>query len=66
MQVLFLVPGAPGLTGLSVPDAVVEELRPGGDSVTVQPRPMVVETVRGITLNRNSATLRPARHKVNN
>ena len=58
MQVLFLVPGAPGLTGLSVPDAVVEELRPGGDSVTVQPRPTVVQTVVEITLNRDSATLR--------
>ena len=31
--------GAPGLTGLRALRAVEEELRPGGDSVTVQPRP---------------------------
>ena len=36
LQVLILVPGVPGLTGLSVPRSVEEELRPGGDSVTVQ------------------------------
>ena len=42
----------------SVPRAVVEELRPGADSVTVQPRPTVVQTVMEMTLNRDSATLR--------
>ena len=52
------VPGAPGLTGLHVPRAVVEELRPGGDSVTVQPQPRVVQTVVEMTLNRESVTLR--------
>ena len=51
--------GAPGLTGPSVPRAVEEELRPGGDFVTVQPRPTVVQTVRGSTLSTDSATLRP-------
>ena len=55
----MLVPGEAGVTGLSVPRVVVEELRPGGDSVTVQPRPTVVQTVRGITLRRDSATLSP-------
>ena len=44
--VLLMVPGAPGLTGLHVLRAVVEELRPGGDCVTVQPRHTVVQTVR--------------------
>ena len=52
-----MVPGAPGLNGLSVPRAVVEELRSGRDSVTVQPRPAVGESVRVITLNRDSAIL---------
>ena len=50
-----------GLTGLSVPRAVVEEVRPDRDSVTVQPRPTVVETVRGMTLKTLSASL----HHVN-
>ena len=40
-----MVPGDPGENGLSVLRAVVEELRPGGHSVTVQPRPMVIKTV---------------------
>ena len=53
-----MVPGVPGLTGLSVPRAVVEELSPGGDSVTVQPRPRGGQTVRGINIRRDSATLR--------
>ena len=53
-----MVPGVPGLTGLNVPRAVVEELRPGGDSVTVQPRPRGGQTVRGINIRRDSATLR--------
>ena len=60
-----MVPGQTGDPGLSVPRAVVEEQRPGGDSVTVQPRPTVVETVRVITLRENSATLSPA-YQVNN
>ena len=51
------VPGAPGLTGLHVPGAVVKELRRGGDSVTVQPRVMVVLTVRGMNPRRESVTL---------
>ena len=52
-----MVPGALGLSGLHVPKAVVEEQRTGGDTVTVQPRPTVVETVRVITLMRDSVTL---------
>ena len=53
-----MVPGGPGLTGLSVPRAVAEELRSGGDSVTVQPQPRVEATVVEMTLNRESVTLR--------
>ena len=53
-----MVTGDPGLTGLNVPSPVVEELRPGGDSVTVQPRPRGGQTVRGINIRRDSATLR--------
>ena len=53
-----MVPGDPGENGPSVPRAVVEELRPGGDSVTVQPRPRGGQTVRGINIRRDSATLR--------
>ena len=52
-----MVPGDPGENGPSVPRAVVEELRPGRDSVTVQPRPRGGQTVRGMTHNRDSATL---------
>ena len=52
-----MVPGVPGLTGLSVSGAVVEELRPGGDFVTVQPRPRGGQTVRGINIRRDRATL---------
>ena len=51
------VPGVPGLTGLHVPGSVKEELRPGGDSVTVQPRPTVVLTVRGMNPRRDRVTL---------
>ena len=65
LQVLLMEAGAPGVTGLSVPTGVVEELRQDKDSVTVQPRPTVVETVRVITLRENSATLSPA-YQVNN
>ena len=56
----LMVSGETGLTGLSVPRAVVEEQRPVRDSVTVQPRPTVVQTVLEMTLNRDSATLSPA------
>ena len=52
-----MVSGDCGLTGLSVPRAVVEEVRPGRDSVTVQPQPTVVQNVRGITLRGDSAIL---------
>ena len=52
-----MVPGDPGENGPSVPRAVVEELRPGGDSVTVRPRPRGGQTVRGINIRRDSATL---------
>ena len=48
----------------SVPRAVVEELRPGADSVTVQPRPTVVKTVMVITLNREVVTLTSVLSKV--
>ena len=54
---VLMVPGALGLTGLHVPGPVVEEQRTGGDTVTVQPQPRVVQTVRVITLNRDSAIL---------
>ena len=57
LQVQLRVPGEAGDPGLHVPRPVVEELRPGGDSVTVQPRTMVVLTVMGRALNRDSATL---------
>ena len=56
-QLPYLVPGAPGLTGLSVPRAVVEELKPEGDSVTT--KPTVEGTAMVITLNRDGATLTP-------
>ena len=52
-----MVPGDPGENGPSVLRAVVEERRPGGDSVTVQPRPRGGQTVRGINIRRDSATL---------
>ena len=52
-----MVLGEAGDLGPSVPRAVVEELRPGGDSVTVQPRPRGGQTVRGINIRRDSATL---------
>ena len=59
-----MVPGDPGKNGESVPRAVVEELRPGGDFVTVQPRPRGGKTVRGINIRRDSVTLNPAISKV--
>ena len=59
-----MVPGDPGLTGLSVPGVVVEELRPGGDFATVQPRLRGGQNVRGINIRRDSVTLNPAISKV--
>ena len=55
MKVLWMAPGEAGDLGPSVLVAVVEEPKPGGDSVTVQPT--VADTVRGITLSRGPATL---------
>ena len=52
-----MVPGAPGLTGPSVPRPALEELRPDRDSVTVQPRHMVGQTVRGRALERGNVML---------
>ena len=56
-----MVPGEAGRNQMkemeSVPGVVVEELRPGGDSVTVRPRPTVVKTVMVITLSREGVTL---------
>ena len=52
-----MVPGERGVTGLIVPRAVVEELRAGGDFVTVRPRPRGGENVRGINIRRDRATL---------
>ena len=59
-----MVLGEAGGLGPSVPRAVVEELRPGGDSVTVRPRPRGGQTVRGINIRRDSATLRLVMAKV--
>ena len=50
-----MAPGEAGDLGPSVLGPVVEEVRPGEDSVTVQPT--VADTVRGITLSRDTATL---------
>ena len=52
-----MVPGEAGLTGLHVPGAVEEEIGPGGDSVTVRPRPSVVNTAMVINQNKNPVTL---------
>ena len=59
-----MVPGAPGENGPSVPGPVVEELRPGRDFVTVQQWPTVVQNVRGIAFNRDSATLTNVAYQV--
>ena len=64
MKVLLLVPGVPGLTGLSVLRAVKEERRRGKGGVTVQPQPRGLENVRGINIRRDSATLRLVMAKV--
>ena len=53
-----MVPGVPGLTGLHVPSPV-EEQKPDGDCVTVQPLPRVVQTVRGRDLSRGNVGLTP-------
>ena len=59
-----MVPGAPGENGPSVPGPVVEELRPGREFVTVQQWPTVVQNVRGIAFNRDSATLTNVAYQV--
>ena len=59
-----MVLGEAGGLGPSVPRGVVEELKPGGDSVTVQPWPRGGQTVRGINIRRDSATLRLVMAKV--
>ena len=57
---MITVPGAPGLTGLSVPRAVVEEVRPDGDTAKIHSRPGVVMclvwgwTALDITLKRDT------------
>ena len=52
-----MVLGEVGGLGPSVPIAVVEDLKPEGDSVTT--KPMVEGTAMVITLNRDGATLTP-------
>ena len=59
-----MVAGETGLTGPHVPSpVVVKELRPSGDSVTVQPQPTVAETARAINLNRDSVTFNVSQYK---
>ena len=55
-------PGAPGGPGASVARAVVEEPRPGGDTVTLQL--MVAGTVRVMALSGDTATLTSALSQV--
>ena len=55
-----MVAGDPGLTGLSVPRRVEEELRVGGDTVTVLLQHTVADTVGRRRLSRETATLTPA------
>ena len=57
IKVLWMVGGVTGLTGQTVPRPVVEELKPESDSATVQPQLMVVQSVRGMALKRESATI---------
>ena len=52
-----MVPGVGGDPGPSVLRHVVEELRPDGDTVTVQPT--VVETAMVMPLSRDSVALTP-------
>ena len=61
-----MVSGETGDPGPSVPGAVVEEQRPVGDSVTVQPRPTVVENAMVATLSREGVTLNSALSQVKN
>ena len=65
-----MVPGEAGRDPMqdleSVPGAVVEELRPGGDSVTAQARHTVVETVLVITPSRDDVTLTDVLSRVKN
>ena len=56
--------GVHGNLVASAPRPVEEDFKSSPGAVTVQPRPMVVETVRGITLSRNSATLNPVLSQV--
>ena len=56
-----MVPGVGGDPGPSVLRHVVEELRPDGDTVTVQLT--VVETAMVITLSRDSVALTPVQVK---
>ena len=58
-----MAPGEAGDLGPSVLGPVVEEPKPGGDTVTVQPT--VADSVRGITLSRGPATLTNVAYKVN-
>ena len=55
--------GKAGDLGPSVLGPVVEEPKPGGDTVTVQPT--VADSVRGIILKRGPATLTHVAYKVN-
>ena len=55
--------GKAGDLGPSVLGPVVEEPKPGGDTVTVQPT--VADSVPGITLRRGPATLIHVAYKVN-
>ena len=57
VKVQWMVPGDPGKHCPSVPRAAQEEQRPGRDCVTVQPRHTVVNTVRVMTLKRDSVTI---------
>ena len=59
-----MVAGVAGDPGLHVPGAVVGEARPGGDCVTVQPRPLVAQTAVVTTLSGDSAALSHALSQV--
>ena len=61
-----MVPGVPGLPIPSVPSPAARGLRSGGDSVTVQPRPTVVENAMVATLSREGVTLNSALSQVKN
>ena len=53
-----------GLDQESVPGPVVEELRPGGENVTVQPRATVVKDVLETALGGDPATPSPVLSEV--